>query len=217
VALFERGGRGLELTPTGLELLDHVRGTGDAAGRVSLAAGGRSQSVEGSIAITASAVSSAHLLPPVVARLRREYPGIVVEVVASNATVDLRRREADIAVRSVRPRQPDLIARRLRDDRARLYAAPSYLERIGNPAVPADLERADFIGFDATEVMAEGLNRLGLSVTRANFPVLCADHLVKWEMVKAGAGIGVFPETLGDAEPSVRRALPGLARMTFPI
>lgn len=217
VALFERGGRGLELTPSGLELLEHVRGMGDAAGRVSLAAGGRSQSVEGSIAITASAVYSAHLLPPVVARLRREHPGIAVEIVASDATVDLRRREADIAVRSVRPRQPDLIARRLRDDRARLYAAPSYLDSIGNPAVPADLERADFIGFDATEVLAEGLNGLGLNLTRANFPVLCADHLVQWEMVKAGIGIGIFPESMGDAEPRVRRALPGLAPMTFPV
>ncbi|WP_233245081.1 LysR family transcriptional regulator, partial [Caulobacter sp. HMWF009] len=45
VVLFERAGRGLTLTPSGLELLDHVRAMGEAAGRVSLTAAGQSQSV----------------------------------------------------------------------------------------------------------------------------------------------------------------------------
>ncbi|MCP4382278.1 MAG: LysR family transcriptional regulator, partial [Hyphomicrobiales bacterium] len=186
VVLFERVGRGLTLTPSGLDLLDYVREMGDAAGRVSLAAGGRSQSIEGTICITASEIYSAFLLPPIIARLRREAPGIEVEIVASNATIDLRRREADIAVRSVRPTQPDLIATKVRDDRARLYAAKRYLRRIGNPARPEDLSRADFIAFDTTDVMLNGLNQLGLRLTRANFPVLSSNHMVHWELVKQG-------------------------------
>ena len=217
VLLFDRAGRSLVLTPAGLDLLDHVRAMGEAAGRVSLAASGKAQSIEGSIVVTASEIYSAYLLPPVVARLRREHPGITVEVVASNATIDLKRREADIAVRSFRPTEPDLVARKIGDDRARFYATPAYLAGIGDPVGPADLSRAAFIGFDTSDVMLDGLNRMGLSLTRRNFPVLTASHLVHWELCKAGAGIAVVPEAVGDAEPSVRRVLPDFQPMEFPI
>lgn len=217
VVLFERGGRGLTLTPSGLELLDHVRAMGDAAGRVSLSASGQAQSIEGSITITASEIYSAFLLPPIVARLRREQPGIEVEIVASNATIDLKRREADIAIRSFRPTQPDLIARKIGDDVARLYASVEYLAGLGDPKTADALSQADFIGFDTTGAMLDGLNRLGLSLTRKNFPVLTANHLVHWELAKAGVGIGIVPESVGDAEPRVRRVLPDMQPMTFPI
>lgn len=218
VILFERSGRGLVLTPSGLELLDHVRAMGEAAGRVSLSASGQAQAVEGSICLTASEIYSAHLLPPLIARLRREAPGIEVEIVASNAAIDLRRREADIAIRSFRPTQPDLIARRMRDDPARLYASPTYLDRLGGPATPEDLARADFIGFDNTDAYLGALNALGLCLTRRNLSLLTASHLVHWELVKAGAGIGIVPESIGDKEAKVQRVLPDrVAPMPFPI
>jgi len=72
VVLFERVGRGFTLTPSGLELLEHVRAMGEAANRVSLAAAGQSQSIEGNVSIAASETYSAMLLPKIVARLRRE-------------------------------------------------------------------------------------------------------------------------------------------------
>ena len=108
VVLFERHGHGLVLTPSGLELVEHVRGMGEAAGRVALAATGQSQSVEGPVTITTTEVTAAFLLPPLISKLRQHHPGIQVDVVASNELRDLRRREADIALRSVRPTDPDL-------------------------------------------------------------------------------------------------------------
>src|SRR3954452_10646954 len=53
VLLFERVGRGLTLTTGGMDLLEHVRTMGEAANHVSLAASGQSQSIEGTICITA--------------------------------------------------------------------------------------------------------------------------------------------------------------------
>lgn len=217
VVLFERAGRGLTLTPSGLELLDHVREMGRAAGRVSLSASGQSQSIEGSVCITASEIYSAHLLPPIVARLRREQPGIEVEIVASNAAIDLRRREADIAIRNFRPTQPDLVAKKVRDDRARLYATAEYLHSIGDPCSVQELGRADFIGFDTGGAMLSALNAKGLGLTQANFPVLTENHLVHWQLCRWGAGIGIVPEAIGDADPLVRRVLPDLSPMEFPI
>ncbi len=217
VALFERIGRGLALTPAGLALLEHVRGMGDAALRLSLAASGRSQTIEGPVAITASEIYSAFLLPPVVARLRREHPGVTVEIVASNATLDLRRREADIAIRNVRPTHPDLVARKIRDDAARLYAAPAYLAALGPVTRVEDLARADFIGFDNVETYRAGLAARGVALTLRNFPVVTASHLVHWEMAKQGLGIGAFPEAIAAREPGLAPVLPSLPPIVYPI
>ena len=217
VVLFERVGRGLTLTPSGLELLDHVRAMGDAANRVSLSAAGQSQSIEGTVCIAASETYAAILLPPIIAKLRRAEPGIHIEIVTSNKASDLRRREADIAIRNFRPTEPDLVAKKIRDVPARLYATPAYLERIGNPKLPYDLRHADFISIDNSGMFLKGLNALGLNLAQRNFPIFTENYLVMWELVKHGLGIGVLDGNIGDAEPLVRRALPDLGPLMFPI
>lgn len=217
VVLFERVGRGLTLTPSGIELLDHVREMGAAATRVSLSAAGQSQSIEGTICISASEVYAAFQLPPILAKLRAMEPGIDIEVIASNATSDLRRREADIAVRSFRPTEPDLVAKKIADVPVRLYATRGYLERIGNPRLPFDLAKADFIGIGSSDALLNGLNARGFNLTRRNFPILTENYLVMWEFVKHGLGIGVIDGNIGDAEPLVERAPPDLEPMIFPV
>jgi DNA-binding transcriptional LysR family regulator len=210
VALFERGGRGLELTPSGLDLVEHVRAMGDAASRFSLSASGQSDSIEGEICISATEVMAAFVLPPIVAKLRRVAPGIRVELVASNDESDLKRREADIALRGFRPTQPDLISKKLGDVAAHLYAARSYLEQLGHPRSPADFSHADFISFDRTDRLVSMLNAIGFELKPENFPVTTGSRVVQWELVKRGVGIGIMPERIGDAEPLVERVLPDL-------
>lgn len=217
VILFERAGRGFVLTPSGLDLLEHVRAMGDAAGLVSLAAAGQSQSIEGTICIAASETHAAMLLPPVIAKLRATHPGIHIEIVASSRASNLRRREADIALRNFAPTEPDLIARKIRDIPARLYATPAYLERIGNPKLPYELRHADFISIDSSGVFLKGLNAMGLNLTERNFPILTENYLVMWEYVKHGIAIGIQDGNVGDAEPLVRRVLPDLEPLLFPI
>lgn len=217
VTLFERVGRGIALTAVGLQLVDHVGAMADAAMRVSLVAAGQSTSLEGIVAITASEVISAHLLPPIVKRIREEHPGIEVEISASNLTEDLRRREADIAVRGYRPTDPELFARKVRDGRAWPYATPGYLERIGNPTSLEAFSDAEFFGFDRTEVMIEGLRHLGLHLSPRNFPIVTSNHLVMWEMAKQGLGICIMMEEVGDAEPLVQRISDDIPPFPVPI
>jgi len=217
VALFDRVGRGLTLTPSGLELVEHVRAMGDAAGRVSLTASGQSQSIEGTICITTTEAYAAYILPPIVARLRELAPSITIEIVASNAISDLRRREADIAIRNGRPTDPDLIAKKVYDDLVNLYATTAYLDQIGNPRSPAELSRAVFIGFDNNKPFLDGLNALGFNLTGRNFTVLTGSHLVHWELVKQGLGVGVMLLAVGDEEPLVRRALPAMVPIEVPV
>lgn len=217
VVLFERVGRGLTLTPSGLELLEHVREMGEAAGRMSLAALGQTQALEGTVCISASETYATELLPPIVAKLRRLEPGIHVEIVVANHASDLRRREADIAIRSFRPTEPDLIAKKIGVAEAVLYAAPEYIERLGHPRVPADLAGADFVSMDRGGTMLKGLNTLGLGLSEANFPLHTESFLVMWELVRQGAAIGILDAAIGDLDPAVRRVLPDLAPLVFPI
>jgi DNA-binding transcriptional LysR family regulator len=217
VILFQRTGRGLTLTQSGLELMDHVRAMGDAATRVSMAASGQSQSVAGTVSISASEVTSAFVLPGIVTRLRRAHPGITIEVIATNSLSDLRRREADIAIRSVQPTDPDLIARKLKSGTAELFAAKSYLGWIGHPSCSAELSKAEFVGFDDNAPFLDGLNALGLTLTSDSFQVMSGSHLVQWEMVKQGAGVGVMMSLVGNAEPLVERAAPWLPAFDFDV
>lgn len=217
IVLFERVGRGLTLTPSGLELLEHVRDMGEAAGRVSLTALGQSQALEGTICISASETYAVVLLPPIIAKLRIMEPGIQVEIVVANHASDLRRREADIAIRNFRPTEPDLIAKKIGDADAVLYATPDYIAKIGSPTKPYDLRHAEFVNMDHGGMMLKGLNALGLGLTEANFPLLTESYLVMWELVRQGAAIGILDAHIGDADPVVRRVLPDLEPLVFPI
>lgn len=217
VVLFQRVGRGLELTPSGLELLDHVRAMGDAAGRVSLSAAGQSQSVDGNVCITCSDIYAAKLLPPIIGELRQSHPGITLEIVAQNNTSDLRRREADIAIRHFRSTEPDLVAKKVGTAQARLYATPDYLAQIGNPTAAKGLRNADFIGVNTGGAMLKGLNEYGLDLRAENFPIVSENYNVMWGMVTQGLGIGIVDATIGDAEPLVQRVLPDFAPLSFPI
>lgn len=217
VALFERIGNAIKPTSTGLDLMEHLRAMGDAATRVSLTAAGKSLSIDGTVCITASELIAAHILPPIIGRMRRAYPGIEIEIVASNTARDLRRREADIAVRNFTPTQPDLVAKKIADRDARLYATPAYLKRLGNPTSPAGLSQADFFGFDRTDLMIKGLHALGLELTPKNFPIITDNHLVQWELAKQGVGICIVMDEVGDAEPRVRRVLPKLSPLRVPV
>lgn len=217
VLLFERVGNVLELTAAGLDLMEHVRAMGDAATRISLTATGQSASIEGTVCITASELIAAHVLPPILARLRLAHPGIELEIVASNTARDLLRREADIAIRNFQPTQPELFAKKVGDRAARLYATPAYLARIGDPKRPEDLAHAEILAFDRTDMMIDGLRALGLALTPKNFPIVTANHLVQWALCLESAGICIVMDEVGDREPRVRRVLEDFPPLPVPL
>lgn len=204
-ALFERGGRGLELTRNGLDLLAYVRAMGEAASSLSLAATGQARSIEGEIAISASEITAAYVLPSIFHKLRDQYPGIRVNLVASNEASDLRRRAADIAIRNFRPTEPDLIARKVGEFSATLFATPDILADLPSPLTD-DLCEAPFIGFFSNnERYMEALAQRGLKLQEEQFVARTDSHLVHWQLTRAGIGIGMMPVELGGAEPDVER------------
>ncbi|WP_420731509.1 LysR family transcriptional regulator [Hwanghaeella sp. 1Z406] len=221
VALFERTGRRLTLTASGRELLDHVQAMGEAATQISLTASGHAQSVEGHVCITATDGLAANLLPPALKKLRQTAPGITVEIIASTDVQDLKHREADIAIRHIRPTQGDLIAKFIRNVSMRLYATTAYLDQIGRPGPQDDLTQMSFIGYERSNTLIDRLVDMGLNMPsladQGALRITCQTEAVAWAMVQNGLGLGVMPEEVADRVQGIERAFPRLAPMAVPI
>ena len=217
VTLVERTTRGLTLTETGRDLMDHVRAMGEAATLISMVADGKSQDVTGEVTVTGTDLLSAAILPGVLKPLRQAAPGIRVRILATSDMQNLTQREADIAIRHVRPDQPNLIARHLGDFRANLYAASEYLGRVGRPHTPRDVANFDFVGNADPERLMAPLHNMGVPVQAESFVMSSASGVVAWELVKAGFGVSMQPEALGEAEPGVEKVLPDFPSLEFPI
>lgn len=217
ITLFERVGRSLRLTTAGEELVEHVRAMGEAANRISLTASGQSQAIEGRVKITASDLVASIILPPIVAELLRTAPRLQIEIIAANDIQDILRREADIAIRHVRPDQPDLIARLVRENEARFYAARSYLDRMGRPQSIEDLHRFDFIGMGDDEQMFGYYRPMGLHLTTDNIRVSSANFHTTWELARLGMGVVPMEDRMARAYPEMEVVLPSLDPFTFPV
>ena len=218
VALFERVGRSLALTQIGMDLLDHFRTMGEAAGRISLAASGQSQAIEGRVSISATDLMAAYHVTPALKKLREVAPGIEVDLNASNDLSDLIRREADIAIRHVRPEQPELVAKLVTEARAHLYASKEFLNKNGRPASVKDLTALDFIGVDpdSSRMVAE-LNTRGIPVSSDNFKMISASGVVLLELVKQGLGVSPLPYDICRLSPELEIVLPELGPILFPV
>ncbi|WP_426360560.1 substrate-binding domain-containing protein [Pseudocolwellia sp. HL-MZ19] len=148
------------------------------------------------------------MLPPIIEKLRNQWPKIEIEIIASTDTSDLSRREADIAIRNYRPTQQELIAKRVKKVKGHLYASKSYVQNLKHRKSPQDLKESVFLGVDHSNSIISYLKKFGFDLSLNNFPIIVANHLVQWEMVKHGAGIGFMMESIGDAEHLVERVLP---------
>jgi len=208
LTLFERGTRAMRLTDAGGELLSHVRGMADAATQISRVAAGQSQAIEGTVRITSSDAMAAYALPTCLISLRQKHPGISVELVPSNEMSDLTRRDADIAIRHVRPEQPDLVAKRIADIEISLFASADYLDTIAPTDRLSDFSKANFIGYGHPERLAPQINAMGIPVARANFGITTSSGSTMYELVREGAGIAFLPTIVAEGRLGLRRILP---------
>ena len=216
VVLFERVGKGIEITPIGLDLVEHVKTMAEGANKLSLAAMGQSEELEGVVTITASEVNSAFLLPPVIKKIRSLAPGITIEITAKNDSADLRKREADIAVRNFQPKQPDLIMKKVSESFGNFYATKGFIKKYGPFKNKEDLSKARFVSIGDITMYIEGMKGFGFNLTKENFPVMTESHFVHWNLVKEGLAIGVMPHVVGDKEKSVERVLKSFKGISYP-
>lgn len=215
VVLFERVGKGIQITPIGLDLIEHVKFMAEGASKLSMAAMGQSEELEGTVTITASEANAAFLLPPIIKRIRNLAPGIKIEIVAKNESADLRKREADIAVRHFQPKQPDLIMKQVSDSLGNFYATKDFIKKNGPFKTIKDLSKANFVSMGDLASFIEGMKGFGIELSEINFPVITESHFVHWNLVKAGLAAGIMPHSIGDNDKSVERVLKSFRGINF--
>jgi len=210
--LFVRTPRGLELTQTGAQLLESAEAMADAAAEADARALGAGRAPEGTV--TVSMIESLTLGWAVEAlrACRERYPAIDLDIKVDMAVADLHRRQADIALRMVRPTQSRLIARKAGEMEWGFFAADSYLQRAGTPKRFDDLARHDLVMPDETlaRYMQPLLEAVSTFADRVVFRSNNAAALIA--ATCAGYGIGFHSCLLAQSQSySLRRVLPELA------
>jgi molybdate transport repressor ModE-like protein len=205
VRLVERNPGGLSLTAAGREALGAAERIDADLGSLEqgLAATGDARP-RGTVSVTAPPWLAARLLIPALAELKAQHPELDVKLVGTHAILNLAQREADVAIRNVKPTQSSLATRKLVELGGCVYGSRLYLERRGQPRSPDSLEGHDVLVYETMGGMPgfEWLRdpaRGGRVAFRANDP----EALVG--AASAGLGLCAVPCLLGDAESSLAR------------
>ena len=167
--------------------------------------------------ISASQIVATDILPTILSEIHAQEPDIQIEVVATDETDNLLRREADIALRMYQTTLLGVIAKKITEIELWIYGAHSYLECINMPPATSNLIGHDLIGCDRSELIIDGMRKMGCEITRDVFKFRSDDQVVCWQMVLAGFGIGFNQVMIGDADPRVQRIAPEMPIVTIPI
>ncbi len=217
VVLFERTGRGLLPTEAALRLAESARAMEAGAHQLARQASGAEEGISGTVRISASQPVACFVLPPILAQMRLTLPEVQVELVSSNEVSNLLRREADIALRMVRPDQASLVARKIAKITLGAYAHRDYLRRRGTPRQVEDLLTHELIADDKPDAIAKAFNQSGHPVTRENFAFRTDDLIAYWQAVRAGLGVGFIADYLAATDPQVMPVVPTLKIPPLPI
>lgn len=208
VRLFERlPGGAYEPTEAGARMAAAAERMEDEALALERAIAGVDDRPTGRLRVTCSETLAHARLTGHLAAFRRSCPGILVELAIENRVLSLTRREADVALRPVRPREGDLWGRRLAAVAWALYGAPELVAELGRLDGPEALARCPVIGWERTTariVAADWLER----VVPGDAVVFRTGSLVNQAVAaRAGIGLALLPCYLADGNPGLVRAL----------
>ncbi|MBB6488800.1 LysR family transcriptional regulator [Rhizobium lusitanum] len=207
VRLVDRLPRSARLTTIGEAVREHalaIETSVDGIARLTKAA---HKPLAGRVTLSAPPVLVAPLLARHLARFHEDYPDIRLSLSANGEQVSLSRREADVAVRLVRPDETGSIARKIGTMPFGLYAHRAY----AHLATP---QRWQFIAYDqGFSDMPQQRWLLGIAGER---PVVCELNYISEHLIAARAGVGVagLPCFLGEADPDLVRIDQGFPSFT---
>jgi len=204
--LFTRSPQGLRPTELALALAPSLEAMASAAQAALREASGDADTVGGVIRLTASEVIGAEVLPALLADFHELHSDVVIELGLSNRAENLLHREADIAVRMMRPTQSGLRARRVGSIGGGLYAHRRYLQRHGEPRTLNDPGHAA-IGFDRDDASVRAIAGAPPALTRELFAFRSDSDLGQLAAVRAGFGIGGCQHGVARRDPNLVHVL----------
>lgn len=190
-SLFDRGHDGIAATKAAEDLLPVAEEMEAVMLRFTSAAEGLEREVSGLVRIACPPDVADVVIAPLLRELFAKHPALRVEIVSGEALIDLTRREADLALRTVRPVQGDLVVTRLTSVRWVLVASAELAKRLGTLRAWSD---APWIGW------GERLSQIGPAEwvqTHAKQvePIVRSDSMrVQLAVAAAGVGVTLVPE-----------------------
>ena len=201
--LFTRSPSGLMPTAAAHELRPHAEDMAAAAAAFTRMGSANVEEDAGVVRLAAADVVGVEILPPILSEFRHKYPNTVIELSLSNQMADLLRRDADIAVRMVRPKQKALLARRAGKVTLQFHAHRRYLERYGYPERLEDLTHHTLIGFDRALPFATLVDAMPVPISRELFAFRCDYDLAQLAALRAGFGIGLCQTGIARRDPDL--------------
>lgn len=215
VRLMQRSTRKLSLTDAGAAYYEQVRGVLEGLDRAGDEARSTTGAVRGTVRLTASVAYGQTVIVPLLPALHELHPDLEIELLLTDAVVDLVAQGVDLAVRLGPVVDASLVGMRLGQVRYRVVASPAYLKRHGRPRTPADLSACDCLRFplpgfrtqwkfrgptgdrQAVDVKGWLVLSTALALRRATLdglgPALLADWLVGSD-IAGGRLVDLFPE-----------------------
>lgn len=201
--LFEITPNGHVLSPRGQELLVHAQAV-ESAALASFESSAAGVHVGGVIRVSVSEGFGSWIIAPHLYRFAEERPGASVELVASTGFLNPSRREADVAILLARPKRGPLVTRKLTDYRLGLYARPGTTAPSGAGAL-ADHR---LVGYVPDLIYAPELHYLDEAAPGLTASLSSTSVNAQAALIRSGAGIGILPCFIGDADPGLERLLP---------
>ncbi|MDI9699051.1 LysR family transcriptional regulator, partial [Burkholderia cenocepacia] len=202
--LFLRSSKGYLPTPVGELALRAAEAMEQHAHELVRLTHGVDRRLAGEVKITTTDALAIEFVMPSIARLHAKHPDVSVALNTSTHILNLAKREADIAIRTVRPENPDLVARRLACWDMGLFASPDYLHRHGEPERGRAFAGHDLVVYqpyiDASRkptLAGEPIDG-GRIVTRTN------SNLMMRAALRAGLGVGEIPVHMGERDGLTR-------------
>lgn len=203
--LFHRSRRGLDPTPAGAKLLGHAQRIAAEITALDLGLSAWDRGLAGPVVITATEAIAIGLLAPALPAFRAAYPGIVPELVTDIRTLDLGRREADVALRLARPQQGDLRVRRLGSVAYALYASEAYVARSGMPDAAARFAGHDLIDWPLDYTVIAQVPWLRSVASKATIALRSGSAVTRRAAAAEGLGVALLPCLIADGDERLLR------------
>ena len=132
----------------------------------------------GSVRLTTTEALAHQVLAPAIAALRHTHRDLQIDLVVGVRSLDIARRNADLAVRFARPAAPQLVCRKLGEIGFSLYASPGYLAKLGVPKRGQGLGGFDLITFTGAPAATSPFF-MGESLEGARVAARCDNPLIQ--------------------------------------
>ena len=206
--LFEHRSTGYVLTEIGRSIMVRAEEAEAAVFAVEREVQGVDRRLLGKVRVASTEDISAMVIVPALPEFRARHAGIEVEILGRIDLSNLTRRDADIALRTVRPEKGDLLVRRIGTIDLGVYCSKAYAAQRRLDASQFEFGKVELVTW--VEEMATLRGGPWLAERAADAPVALRVNTTRllFNACRAGLGVAVLPCFGADPDPALVCVVP---------